>query len=137
MLPGAVLSMGLLATAISDELVRLNGAERHQRIEDTLIEAVQVAVNTRLEVNIALLAAVKGLFEATPAVSRQQFARFLAAAAAAGTLRCIQGVGFSRAILPGELSASERAIQAEGFRGYRVHPPGDRQLYSAPGEHPV
>lgn len=130
-LPAAVLAAGLIATAISSELVRQAGASRHRRIEASLTEAVRVAVNNRLEVNIALLAAVRGLFEASTEVSREEFARFVQAAASTGTLRGIQGVGFSRAIAPEQLAASERAIRAEGFPDYQVHPPGRRPLYSA------
>ena len=130
-LPAAVLAISLIATAISSELVRQAGASRHRRIEANLTEAVRVAVNNRLEVNIALLAAVKGLFEASTDVTRAEFARFVQAAASAGTLRGIQGVGFSRAIAPAQLVASERAIQAEGFPNYQVRPPGRRPLYSA------
>ena len=130
-LPAAVLAVGLIATAVSSELVRQAGASRHRRIEANLTEAVRVAVNNRLEVNIALLAAVKGLFEASTDVTRAEFARFVQTAATAGTLRGIQGVGFSRAIAPAQLAASERAIQAEGFPHYEVRPPGHRPLYTA------
>jgi diguanylate cyclase (GGDEF)-like protein/PAS domain S-box-containing protein len=130
-LPVAIALLGLLATAISAEMVRRAGAAQHQRIESGLIEAVRMAVSNRLEVNIALLAAVKGLFEASEEVSRSEFARFVQTAATTGSLRGIQGVGFSRAIQPNELSGREQTIQAEGFANYRVHPPGQRTLYSA------
>lgn len=130
-LPAAVLVVGLVATAVSSELVRQAGASRHRRIEANLTEAVRVAVNNRLEVTIALLAAVKGLFEASTDVTRAEFARFVQTAASAGTLRGIQGVGFSRAIAPSQLAASERAIQAQGFPQYAVRPPGHRPLYTA------
>jgi diguanylate cyclase (GGDEF)-like protein/PAS domain S-box-containing protein len=130
-LPLAILASGVVATGLAGEWVRRSGMERHQRMEANLIEALRLAVNNRLEVNIALLAAVKGLFEASPAVNRQEFARFVATAASAGTLRGIQGVGFSRAIPADELASRERAIQAEGFTDYRVHPEGERSFYSA------
>jgi diguanylate cyclase (GGDEF)-like protein/PAS domain S-box-containing protein len=64
-------------------------------------------------------------------VTRQEFARFVASAASTGTLRGIQGVGFSRAITPAALAERQGAIRAEGFSNYRVHPDGERQLYSA------
>jgi len=130
-LPVAVLAAGMVATALSSELVRQAGVERHRRTEENLIEAVGMAVNSRLEVTIALLTAVKGLFQVTPDVRRIEFAQFVQTAASAGMLRGIQGVGFSRAIPPGQLASRERAIQAEGFPAYRVHPPGQRPLYSA------
>lgn len=130
-LPIAVFTAGLLATAICGEVVRQAGAARHRRIETNLIEAVEVAVNNRLEVTIALLAAVKGLFEASTEVSRAEFARFVQTTASTGTLRGIQGVGFSRAIPASQRVARERAIQAEGFPTYRIRPSGERALYSA------
>lgn len=130
-LPVLVLLAGLGSTALVTALVRQAGVERHHRIESSLIEAVRLAVSNRLEVNSALLAAVKGLFETSGSVSRQDFARFVQTAARNGSLRGIQGVGFSRAI-PAELLASrERAVQAEGYPDYRVHPAGRRPFYSA------
>jgi diguanylate cyclase (GGDEF)-like protein/PAS domain S-box-containing protein len=130
-LPLAVLATGVVATGIAMEWVRRAGVERHQRIEANLIEAVRLAVTNRLDVNIALLAAVKGLFETSTQVNRSDFASFVQTAGSGGTLRGIQGVGFSRAIPPSELAAREATIQAEGFPHYRVRPPGQRALYSA------
>jgi len=130
-LPVAIAIAGLLATVITAETVRRAGAAQQRRIESGLIQAVRLAVINRLEVNIALLAAVKALFEASRDVSRAGFARFVTTASSTGSLRGIQGVGFSRAIQPDQLASSEKAIQAEGFPHYRVHPPGQRALYSA------
>lgn len=130
-LPVLVLLSGLGTTALVAELVRQAGVERHQRIESNLIEKVRLAVSNRLDVNIALLAAVKGLFETSATVSRKEFASFLQTVDSMGILRGIQGVGFSRAIPRSQLLSRERAIQAEGFASYHVHPTGERQFYSA------
>ena len=76
LLPVLVLAGGLILTAAVCEQTRRFGVQKHLRIETTLLDNVVDALRSKLDVNIALLAAVVGLFNASSGVDRQQFSTF-------------------------------------------------------------
>lgn len=132
LLPLLVLSGGLLITAAVCEQTRRFGVQKHLRIETTLLDNVVDAVRSKLEVDIALLGAVVGLFNASSNVERQEFTTFYETVALnTAQLKGVQGVGFARWIPAAELPAYEARIRREGFADFQVHPPGPRAEYSA------
>ena len=90
------------------------------------------ALRSKLDVNIALLAAVVGLFNSSSEVNRQQFSTFFETVSLNTTqLKGVQGVGFARWIPAVQLQAYESRIRSEGFPTFTVRPPGPRANYSA------
>jgi CHASE1-domain containing sensor protein len=131
-MPWLVLGIGLLTTAAICEQTRRFGEEEHLRIESTLLDNVVDGLVGKLEVNIALLAAVVGLFNASTNVERQEFATFYETVAFNTTqLKGVQGVGFARWIPASQLTAYEARIRSEGFSPFRVCPPSPRADYTA------
>ena len=131
-MPWLVLGIGLLTTAAICEQTRRFGEEEHLRIESTLLDNVVDGLVGKLEVNIALLAAVVGLFNASTNVERQEFATFYETVAFNTTqLKGVQGVGFARWIPASQLTAYEARIRSEGFSPFRVRPPSPRADYTA------
>lgn len=132
LLPALVMAGGLILTAAVCEQTRLFGAQKHLRIETTQLDNVADALRSKLEVNIALLAAVVGLFNASSAVDRQEFTTFYATVARnTAQLKGVQGVGFARWIPAAQRAAFESRIRAQGFPDFSVRPPGPRAHYSA------
>ena len=132
LLPGLVLAGGLILTTAVCEQTRRFGVQKHLRTETTLLSNVVDAVRSKLEVNIALLSAVAGLFNASNSVDRQEFTTFYETVALNTTqLKGLQGVGFARWIPAARLPAYEARIRSEGFPNFRVQPPGRRADYSA------
>ena len=132
LMPWLVLGIGLLTTAAICEQTRRFGAEEHLRIESTLLDNVVDGLASKLQANIATLAAVAGLFNATTRVSRQEFNTFYETVAPNTIqLKGVQGVGFSRWIPGAQLPAFEQRIRQEGFPSFTVRPPGPRANYSA------
>jgi diguanylate cyclase (GGDEF)-like protein/PAS domain S-box-containing protein len=132
LLPALVLAGGLILTTAVCEQTRRFGVQKYLRTETTLLSNVVDAVRSKLEVNIALLAAVVGLFNASNAVDRQEFTTFYETVALNTTqLKGLQGVGFARWIPAAQLPAYEARIRSEGFPNFRVQPPGRRADYSA------
>ncbi|MBK1681092.1 hypothetical protein CKO20_12005 [Rhodocyclus tenuis] len=72
-----------------------------------------------------------GLFAASETVSRQEWRAYVAQLQLGQSLPGILGTGFAMMLPKSALSAHEAAIRAEGFPDYRVHPPGERELYSS------
>ena len=132
LLPVLVLAGGLILTMAVCEQTRRFGVQKHLRAETTLLNNVVDAVRSKLEANIALLAAVVGLFNASKAVDRQEFTTFYETVAFnTAQLKGVQGVGFARWIPGAQLPAYEARIRREGFSNFRVQPPGRRADYSA------
>lgn len=128
-LPIVVLIAGLVITGLVAEQLRRFGVEKHERIEQNLLDDVGDAINARLSVDIALLSSVAGLFRASREETRQEFRSFYEAMVNGGAnLQGIQGVGFSRLLRPNQLPAFEQSIRAQGFPDFSVTPPGVRPL---------
>ena len=131
-LPLAVLIAGLFITGLVAEQVRRFGVEEHQRIEHSLLDDVGDAIANKLNVDVALLSSVAGLFRASKQVDRQEFSDFYNAIAAEGAnLQGIQGVGFSRWLTRAQVPAFETSIRAQGFPNFQVSPPGPRAELSS------
>ena len=123
---------GLVLTAAVCEQTRRFGIQKHLRIETTLLDNVVDALRSKLDVNIALLAAVVGLFNSSSEVDRQQFSTFFETVSLnTSQLKGVQGVGFARWIPAVQLQAYESRIRGEGFPTFTVRPPGPRAHYSA------
>ena len=132
LLPVLVLAGGLILTAAVCEQTRRFGVQKHLRIETTLLDNVVDALRSKLDVNIALLAAVVGLFNASSGVDRQQFSTFFETVSLNTTqLKGVQGVGFARWLPAIQLQDYEARIRSEGFPTFTVRPPGPRANYSA------
>ncbi len=131
-LPWIVLAGGLLITAAISEQTRRFGEQEHLRIESTLLDNVVDAIESKLEIDITILAAVGGLFNASDEVTRKEFSTYYETVALnTRQLLGVQGVGFTRWIPSPQRPAFEQRIRAEGFPAFSVRPPGPRQNYSA------
>lgn len=130
-LPWLVLILGLLFTALVFEQNRRLGSQAHERIERALMDDVADAIETKLQQAIETVNGVAGLFNASPAVSREDFRRYVDTIRRDDqTLNGIQGIGFSRFLTPADRPAQEAAVRAEGFDGFRIRPAGDRRFLS-------
>ncbi|MBD2423025.1 CHASE domain-containing protein [Cyanobium sp. FACHB-13342] len=131
-LPWIVLVGGLLITAAISEQTRRFGAQEHLRIESNLLEAVTDAIQNKLEIDISVLGALAGLFNASNEVNRDEFNTFYETVILnTRELKGVQGIGFARWIPATELTRFERRIRSEGFPAFSVRPPGPRQGYGA------
>jgi diguanylate cyclase (GGDEF)-like protein/PAS domain S-box-containing protein len=130
-LPLAVFLVGLVITGGVAEQTRRFGVQEHERIERNLLNGVSDAINAKIQVDIALLSSVVGLFRASEAVNREEFAQFYAAMAAGSpNFQGIQGVGFSRFLKAEQLPQFVAQMRAQGFKDFRIIPAGNRPNYS-------
>ncbi len=131
LLPWLVLLLGLLFTILVANYTRREGQRAHLRIERALMDDVADAVQTKLQQDIETISGVAGLFNASPAVSRQAFRRFVESLSVEDhALAGIQGIGFSRFLTAQQRPAVEAEVRAEGFEGFRIRPEGQRDRLS-------
>ena len=131
-LPWLVLAGGLLTTGLFCNSTRSYKQLEHERIERTLAGDITEMIEARLGIDIAMLDATVGLFNASEKVTRQEFASFAQSLGSHGeNLKGIQGVGYA-AVVPGnDVAAFEAQIRRDGQPDFRIRPAGQRPLTTA------
>jgi len=131
-LPWLVLAGGVLTTGLFCNSTRYYKQLEHERIERTLAGDITEMIEARLGIDIAMLDATVGLFNASEKVTRQEFASFAQSLGSHGeNLKGIQGVGYA-AVVPGnDVAAFESQIRRDGQPDFRIRPAGQRPLTTA------
>lgn len=93
--------------------------------------AIEAAILDRMADYQQVLRGAQGLLAAGLEVDRAAFRRYVEALQLAEHYPGIQGVGYAVMLEPEELAPFQAAIRAQGFPEFRVHPPGERPVYSA------
>ncbi|QQS07257.1 MAG: CHASE domain-containing protein [Fibrobacterota bacterium] len=88
-------------------------------------------IASRLAANTQILHAGAALFHASDTVTRSDWNTFSRNLHLDEFLPGTQGIGFAMALRPDQLDAHTKAIRAEGFPAYTLHPSGMRDLYSS------
>lgn len=78
-----------------------------------------------------VLLGAAGLFAASDHVSRAEWRKYIDALHLDQTLPGIQGVGFTKMILPEDKKSHEQSIRQEGYPEYKITPDGQREIYSS------
>ncbi|AHF04186.1 histidine kinase [Marichromatium purpuratum 984] len=109
--------------------------EQRQLIADRqfhlLSQEIREAIDERLHDHEQILLGGAGLFDASEAVSRQEWRTYVERLRLTENYPGILGVGYSQVVRPDQLAAHVAAVRAEGFPDYRLKPPGERALYTA------
>lgn len=132
--PATAWSILLLSFVVTGLAWLVSNGAMQQRAQDRfrfLAEDALTAIKKRMtEYELALSAGV-GLFAASEKVDPEEWRAFAAHLRLQEYFPGIQGFGFTRMLAPAEKTAHERAMRAAGFPDYRIHPPGERDPYSA------
>jgi len=127
----SVLAVGLVSSAyMSHREMLLIEADAIKRF-NAVCDQISLKIEERLGAYALILRGGKALFAASVNVDREEWKDYVDNLSASGTVQGIQGIGYAVLIQPDELAAHERRVRAEGFPGYAVKPPGQRDLYSS------
>ena len=131
--PALVLfALSLVLTFIAWQTSDVQQERRLQERFEFQAAEVTTSIVRRLHAYEQVLRSGAGLFDVgAAAAGRAEWRRFAEAQRLDVYYPGIQGFGVSLVVRPEGLAAHEAAIQAEGFSGYRVRPPGPRDLYSS------
>ena len=94
-------------------------------------EEIHKVIAKRLEDHARILTSGAALFNASDAVTRQEWRFFTQTHKIEKQLPGIQGIGFSLLIPREGLPQHIQEVKSEGFPEYRVKPEGDRDIYSS------
>lgn len=125
--PAIMLVLVLVAWELSKGIVSHQLSDRfHYRVEK---ERQNIVV--RLQAYEQVLRGAVAFFYGSDKVTRQEWRDYVSGLDLEKNLPGIQGVGFSLMVASQDRSAHERAVRAEGFPGYLIHPLGGREQYSS------
>ena len=97
-----------------------------------VVGASDAGLRARMDAYTAKLRSARGLFEVLGRdPTREEFRRFVGSFELTRYYPGIQGVGWSKALRPGEVPAHEAEVRAAGWPDYHVWPEGERDLYSS------
>lgn len=126
-----VLSASLLITFNAWYFVREEVTKRAQARFDFRVKTIETEIYERLQAYEFLLRGGSGLFAASGKVSRKDWQTYVTKLQINQYYPGIQGVGFSKQILPSEMEAHLRQIRGEGFPQYSINPDGERPIYTS------
>jgi PAS domain S-box-containing protein len=123
-----VLLLALSLTAAAAYYVAARSAVQDRLRFDSSVQQARDDIRNRVETYIALLRAGAGFFEGSLSVDRDEFSQFVDKLDIANNYPGVQGVGFSRRVLPSEKSAFTAAMRRIS-PGFRIWPEFPRPEY--------
>ncbi|MBS0552747.1 MAG: CHASE domain-containing protein, partial [Proteobacteria bacterium] len=131
LIPLLIFAAGLALTHVVQRTLHLR-SEAALREEFTYrVDDLVGNIRGRLAAYEEILAGVGGLFTASRSVERGDFRAYVRALKLESRYPGVQGVGFASWIPAAERERHVHAVRAEGFPGYDIRPPGQRDWYAA------
>lgn len=131
LLAWAVLLVSLSTVVLAWHNLRTSQANAARQQFELLAKDISESIQARMTDHEKILLGGAGLFDASHEVSRQEWRTYIARLQLAERYPGILGVGFSQVMAPQQRQAFEAAVREEGFANFRLHPTGERQLYSS------
>jgi len=126
-----VLLASLLITFNAWYFARSETTKRAQARFDFRVKTIETGIYERLQAYEFLLRGRSGLFATSDEVTREDWRTYVTKLQINQYYPGIQGVGFSKQILPSEKAAHLRQIRGEGFPQYTIKPDGERPEYTS------
>ncbi|GAB5606395.1 hypothetical protein TK5_24750 [Sideroxyarcus sp. TK5] len=126
-----LLLVGLVATAYAVYVAKDDIEQAAMRDFAAEAEEVRLKVEARLQAHKQVLLGGAAMFDASDFVSREEWHAYAKRVRIDEHFNGIQGLGYAQLIQPAQLQAHVAAIRKQGFPQYRIHPPGERELYSS------
>lgn len=131
MLPAwCVFALALAGTFLAYWFAQLVAHNEVRQRFDTEIAAVQAELVERMHTYEQVLRGGVSLFHSWPDVTRENWRRYVEHIEVGRHYPGIQGIGFSRLVVPADLEAHVTAVRAEGLSNYRIWPQGERHIYT-------
>jgi len=128
---GALVLISLTATFFAWRSSSLDAeSSANERFQNRVIQ-IQSAIQDRMLAYEHVLRGGAGMFAASGMVSRQAWHDYVESLHLDEYYPGIQGMGFSKLVLPSEAATHIARIRHEGFPDYAIRPPGKRAEYTS------
>jgi CHASE1-domain containing sensor protein len=121
----------LSLTVFSWLLFHNNKVEEERKIYEEHTNRIVIEVSKRLHHYMMVLQGGAALFAVSEEVTRDEWRIYCEYLQVSTLFPGIQGIGFSRVVLPSELAQHIQGIRAEGYPDYTLWPTGERDVYTA------
>ena len=121
----------LLTTFTTWYIARGEMTKRAQARFDFRVKTIESEIHERLKAYEYLLRGCSGLFAASDKVTRREWQTYVTSLDINQHYQGLQGIGFSKRILPSEKETHIRQIRAEGFPQYDIKPGGERPEFTS------
>lgn len=125
---GTLLIIGI-SIVFSMYIYHENNKKQEIRFE-LAAEQIVIHIENRMNIYKQVLIGGVGLFRSSNHVSRSEWKEFVNEQKLAKNFPGIQGVGYSQVVRPDEKESYIEAVRANGFPNFRIHPDGDRDIYT-------
>lgn len=95
------------------------------------VNQIQAAIENKINLSIALLKGGRGFIESTDKLDRNTFANYINSLALDVNYVGIQGIGYSKVILPDERQDLVEKMKSEGYVDFKLFPDTERDSYQA------
>ncbi|HPU33353.1 MAG TPA: CHASE domain-containing protein [Phycisphaerae bacterium] len=129
--PLFVLIISLVATALGTLFVTRTIQARQQTRFQNAAELTAQHIKSHMETYVALLNGAQGLFAASQEITADEFRNYVGHLELDRLYPGIQGIGFTKRVLPGEQEALIAQMRQEGFEDFSIWPAGPRPEYHA------
>jgi len=126
-----ILIAGLMITFIICNTEGRNSENEKRAYFELRVRDVNLRIEKRIHSYEQILRSVRGLFHASEHVNRDEFNLYFNSLQLDEKYPGIQGVGFSKIILPDELNKHIDSVRTEGFPEYKIWPEGSREIYTS------
>ena len=127
----SVLLASLLITFNAWYFARGEVAKRAKARFDFRVKTIETEIYEHLQAYEFLLRGESALFAVSDDVTREDWRTYVMKLQINQYYQGIQGIGFSKRILPSEKAAHIRQIRSEGFPQYTIKPDGERPEYTS------
>jgi PAS domain S-box-containing protein len=131
MQPWMVLLIGLLGTGYASYSIKLDIDRDEYRKFAFYCDEIGLKIAARLDAHKQTLLGGAALFDSSNSVMRTEWRNYVQRLRSDEHFNGIQGLGFSVWIPAGQMAAHQAQMRAEGFPGYKLHPEGEREAYTA------
>lgn len=129
--PWLVLFAGLVLTTYTSYVIKTSVEHQVQRDFAFECDEARLRIETRLQSHRQVLLGGAALIDAMQSVGRNEWHDYARRLQIDQHVNGIQGLGFSVLIPKEKLSSHIAEIRQQGFPDYRVHPTGEREVYSS------
>ncbi len=129
--PIVAIIIGVLLSLFSGWFTYHYYAEKENLRFDLASNEIVLLVRARMAAYEQVLKSGVGLFKASDSVSRNEWKIFVKEHKLNENFKGIQGFGYSEVVLPQNKQQHEERIRKEGFSDFKIHPDGERELYTS------
>lgn len=128
-IPFMVLGLSISLTLAVTYYLHVSTNARDQLRFQNVAQRTEIVIQNRLEMYIAILRATAALFDASEAVTREEFQSFISRIDVQKNYQGIQGVGFSLRIKPEEKETYVAVMRKLYWENFNIRPEQERPEY--------